>query len=119
MKTILYADDSVSLRGLVDAALINAGYKVILAEDGEEALLKLSPEVDLVVTDYNMPKKDGIEVIRGVRKDPLHKVTPILLLTTEFEEEMKIEAKGAGATGWVVKPFQEEKLIATIRKLLR
>ena len=119
MKTVLYADDSKSLRELVQHTLTEAGYKVILAEDGVEALSKLTEEVDLVLTDFNMPNKNGIEVIEGVRKDPKHKVTPILLLTTESEQEMKIKAKDAGASGWVVKPFQAEKLIATIKKIIR
>lgn len=119
MKTILYADDSVSLRSLVNDVLTNAGYNVIISEDGADALAKLTPEVDLVLTDLNMPNKDGIDVIKGVRAEAAHKVTPILLLTTESEKDKKMEAKAAGATGWVVKPFQAEKLLSTIKKVLR
>ena len=119
MKTILYADDSVSLRSLVNDVLTNAGYNVIVSEDGADALSKLTSEVDLVLTDLNMPNKDGIDVIKGVREQPEHKVTPILLLTTESEKDKKMEAKAAGATGWVVKPFQAEKLLSTIKKVLR
>ena len=119
MKTILYADDSISLRSLVHDVLTNVGYDVIVAEDGDDALEKLSVEVDLVLTDLNMPKKDAIEVIKEIRNKPEHRVTPILLLTTESEQVKKMEAKEAGATGWIVKPFRPEKLISTIKKVLR
>ena len=90
MKTILYADDSQSLRNLVDSILTEAGFNVIVTEDGQEALDKLTAEVDLVLTDLNMPNKDGIEVIKGVRQAADHKVTPVLLLTTESEKGKKM-----------------------------
>ncbi|MCP4522002.1 MAG: response regulator [Cytophagales bacterium] len=119
-KTILIADDSESIREVVKATLENAGYGVIVAVDGADALEKLDgTKIDLVITDLNMPNKDGIQLIRDARGLDDYKFTPILLLTTESQAEKKQEAKTAGATGWIVKPFVQDKLLAVIKKVLR
>ena len=119
-KTILIVDDSESIREVVTATLENVGYKVIAAIDGVDAMTHINGyHLDLVITDLNMPNKDGIELIRDIRAVEAYKFTPILLLTTESQAEKKKEAKEAGATGWIVKPFVQEKLLATIKKVLR
>ena len=119
-KKILIVDDSESIREVVSATLENVGYQVISAFDGVDALNYADGQpLDLVITDLNMPNKDGIELIRDIRKQDEYKFTPILLLTTESQAEKKKEAKLAGATGWIVKPFVQEKLLATIKKVLR
>lgn len=118
-KTIMTVDDSNSLRQMVKFTLQQAGYRVIEAVDGFEALSKIkhSP-VDLFFTDLNMPKMDGIELIKQLRAHPSHKFTPIIMLTTESQEVKKQAGKAAGATGWIVKPFQPEQLIAVTRRVL-
>ncbi len=119
-KTILIVDDSESIREVVKATLENASYDVIVAVDGADALEKLDgTKIDLIITDLNMPNKDGIELIRDARALDTYKFTPILLLTTESQVEKKQEAKAAGATGWIVKPFVQDKLLAVIKKVLR
>lgn len=119
-KTILIVDDSESIREVVKATLENANYNVIVAVDGLDALGKLDgKQIDLIITDLNMPNKDGIELIRDARALDAYKFTPILLLTTESQAEKKQEAKAAGATGWIVKPFVQDKLLAVIQKVLR
>jgi len=119
-KTIATIDDSRSIRQLVSYTLTGAGYQVIEAGNGKEGLdaLKLK-KADLVITDLNMPIMDGIQLIRELRSLPLYKFTPILMLTTESQEGKKDEGKKAGATGWIVKPFTPEQLIAVISKVLR
>jgi len=113
-------DDSVSFRQMVGFTLRQAGHKVVEAVDGVDALTKLQSQVaDLIVTDLNMPNMDGIELIRHVRKLPAFKFVPIILLTTESQGMKKLEARNAGATGWIVKPFTPEQLIAVIGKVLR
>ncbi len=113
-KTILIVDDSESIREVVTATLENVGYKVIAAVDGVDALQYANgTHLDLVITDLNMPNKDGIELIKDVRAQETYKFTPILLLTTESQADKKKEAKEAGATGWIVKPFVQEKLLRT------
>lgn len=120
MTSILAVDDSVSMRQLVSATLADAGFEVIQAVDGEDALTKAkTATVDLVLTDVNMPKMDGIELIRQLRAQPSYKFTPMLMLTTESAGDKKAEGKAAGATGWIVKPFDPEQLIATIKKVIR
>ena len=120
MKTILIADDSDSVRELVSFTLENAGYKVVAGIDGQDALKHLNgSSIDLVVTDLHMPNMDGIGLIKNIRSRDEYKFVPILFLTTESQIEKKEEAKAAGATGWIVKPFLPEKLLATISKVIR
>jgi two-component system, chemotaxis family, chemotaxis protein CheY len=118
-KTILSVDDSASIRQMVKLTLSGAGYNVIQAGDGAEGLAKAKgTAVDLVVTDLNMPVMNGLGLIRELRKLPAYKGVPILFLTTESDAAMKQEAKTAGATGWITKPFQQEQLVAVVRKVL-
>lgn len=120
MASILAVDDSASMRQMVSFALKNAGHDVVEATDGEDALKTAkSNKVALVITDVNMPKMDGITLIRELRALPDYKFTPILMLTTESTPEKKQEGKEAGATGWLVKPFNPEQLLTTIGKVLR
>lgn len=118
-KTIMTVDDSASVRQMVGFTLKKAGFSVIEASDGKDALGKLKGEVNLIVTDLNMPNMDGIELIRNVRKNPSYKFVPIVMLTTESQASKKQEGKQAGATGWIVKPFKPEQLLAVVNKLLR
>jgi two-component system, chemotaxis family, chemotaxis protein CheY len=119
-KTILIADDSESIRELVELTLQSAGYHVLKGIDGEDALTHLNGQViDLVITDLNMPKLDGISLIREIRKRSEYATLPVLLLTTESQAAKKEEAKAAGATGWIVKPFVQEKLLAVVQKVIR
>lgn len=119
-KTILIADDSESIRVLVSATLEGAGYDVIVTSDGEQAVSELDGKtIDLVITDLNMPKIDGIGVVIGVRAEEQYKYIPILLLTTESQAAKKKEAKQAGATGWIVKPFMESMLLDVVKKVMR
>jgi two-component system, chemotaxis family, chemotaxis protein CheY len=117
-KTILSVDDSSSVRQLVRFTLSEAGYQVIEACDGQDALTKLAAPVHLILTDLNMPRLDGIGLIRKVRAMASHKGVPILMLTTESQESRKQEGKAAGATGWIVKPFSPQQLVAVIHKVL-
>jgi two-component system, chemotaxis family, chemotaxis protein CheY len=117
-KRILTIDDSKTMRDMLMLTLAEAGFDVLQAVDGQDGLDVLGKEqVDVVITDINMPKMDGYEVIRQLRSNPSHKTTPILVLTTESETEKKNLAREAGATGWMVKPFDPERLIATVRKV--
>lgn len=118
-KTILTVDDSSSVRQMVGFTLREAGYDVIEAVDGKDALNKMNGKsINLVITDLNMPNMDGIELIKNIRKSPAFKFIPILMLTTESQENKKMEGKQAGATGWIVKPFKQEQLLAVIKKVL-
>lgn len=119
MPTILAVDDSASMRQMVTFTLKGAGFDVIDAVDGVDALGKAKTgSVDLVLTDVNMPRMDGISLIKELRALPSYKFTPILMLTTESGSEKKGEGKSAGATGWIVKPFNPDQLLATIKKVL-
>lgn len=119
MANILAADDSASMRQMVAFTLGNAGHTVFSAIDGNEALLAAREQrFDLVLTDVNMPLMDGITLTRELRALPAYRFTPILMLTTESGPERKQEGKAAGATGWIVKPFNPEQLIAVIKKVL-
>lgn len=119
MATILAVDDSASMRQMVAFTLKGAGYNVVEAVDGKDALNKAqSSKADLVLTDVNMPNMDGISLIKQLRALPTYKFTPILLLTTESGADKKQEGKAAGATGWLVKPFNPDQLLATIKKVL-
>ena len=118
-KTILSVDDSASIRQLVVFTLEKEGYTVVSAVDGRDALVKTkSAKVDMVITDLNMPNVDGIELIQALRADPAFKFTPIVMLTTESAMNKKDAGKQAGATGWIVKPFKPEQLIAVVKRLL-
>jgi two-component system chemotaxis response regulator CheY len=117
-KMILTVDDSVSMRQLVSFALSAAGYNVMEAGNGAEAVAKLSASIDMVITDLNMPKMDGIELITHIRTKSAHKHIPIIMLTTESQPARKEAAKAAGATGWMVKPFRPEQLLAAVSRVL-
>jgi len=115
---ILTIDDSKTMRDMLMLTLAEAGFDVLQAVDGQDGLEVLVKErVDVVITDINMPRMDGYEVIRQLRRKPEHKSTPILVLTTESETEKKNLAREAGATGWLVKPFDPDRLVATVRKV--
>lgn len=118
-KVIMTADDSASIRQMVSFTLKDAGYEVVEAVDGQEALDKLLAQpIHMLVTDLNMPKMDGIELIRKVRGESRYRFMPIIMLTTESQAAKKQEGKAAGATGWIVKPFKPEQLLAVVRKVL-
>ncbi len=120
MPRILTVDDSVAMRQMVEVTLTSAGYDVKQAENGREALdLAGSQVFDLVITDVNMPQMDGLTLVRTLRSLPNYKHTPLLVLTTEHTAERKIEGREAGATGWLVKPFNPERLLATVAKVLK
>lgn len=119
MKKVLIVDDSISMRQMVGFTLKQGGFDVVEAEHGQDALDKLQgAAVDLIITDLNMPVMDGITLIQNVRKQPALKTKPILMLTTEGLASKKEQGKAAGATGWIVKPFDPEKLLQTIAKVL-
>lgn len=119
-KTVLVVDDSASIRQLVSFTLKDAGYKVVAAMHGKEAMsLANAQKVDLVVTDLNMPEMDGLELIRSLRALPAYKFTPIIMLTTESQEAKKQEGRAAGASGWIVKPFMPDQLVAVVKKFIR
>ena len=116
--TVLTVDDSRTMRDMLKLALSEAGYNVIQAEDGIhglEVLLGSSP--DVIITDINMPRMDGFGFIEGVRRDDTYRAVPILVLTTESDAETKSRARAAGATGWIVKPFDRAKLVDAIRRV--
>jgi two-component system chemotaxis response regulator CheY len=120
MHSILAVDDSASMRQMVAFTLKGAGYNVIEAADGQEALDKARGEtVDLVLTDQNMPRMDGITLVQNLRGMATYAATPILILTTESSDEMKAKGKAAGATGWLVKPFDPGKLLDVVRRVIR
>ncbi len=116
--TILAVDDSASMRAVVRFTLESAGYQAIEASDGEEAIARLSQDVRLVLTDLNMPRMDGIELVRRIRANPELRGLPIVMLTTESQEMRKQAGRAAGATAWIVKPFKPEQLLAVVRKVL-
>jgi two-component system chemotaxis response regulator CheY len=118
-KAILCADDSASIRQMVSFTLQSAGYQPVTANDGSDALAKLDAErFAMVITDLNMPGLDGLSLIRKIRANPRHAGVPIVMLTTESEEGKKLEGKAAGATGWIVKPFDQARLLAVVKKLV-
>jgi two-component system chemotaxis response regulator CheY len=117
-KKILTVDDSKTMREMVSFTLKSAGYDVLEAVDGQAALAALGgAPVDAIITDLNMPNMNGFELIRSLRSNPAYKFTPILMLTTESEGSKKEEGKAAGATGWIVKPFNPEKLVEVVQKV--
>ncbi|KQV91267.1 two-component system response regulator [Massilia sp. Root351] len=118
-KTIMVIDDSASLRQVVGIALKSAGYDVIEARDGLDALSKLTGQkVNLVVCDVNMPNMDGITFVKEIKQLPNYKFTPVIMLTTESQEAKKREGQAAGAKAWVVKPFKPEVLLGAVQKLV-
>jgi two-component system chemotaxis response regulator CheY len=120
MKRILAVDDSASIRQMVGFTLSKAGYEVEEAVDGKDGLVKAGQQnFDMIITDLNMPNMDGIQMITAVRKLPGCGFKPILMLTTESQAEKKDAGRKAGATGWIVKPFNAEQLVSVIQKLLK
>jgi two-component system chemotaxis response regulator CheY len=118
-KKIMTVDDSASVRQMVSFTLKGAGYEVSEAQDGRDALNKLNGAgVQMVITDLNMPNMNGLELIKALRAKPECKFMPIVFLTTESQTEKKSEAKAAGATGWIVKPFKPDQLLAVVKKVL-
>ena len=119
VKTILIADDSRSIRGMLASALRAAGYDVVEAEDGSMGLTcAQGKKLNLIITDLNMPNVDGLEFLRRVRSLPEHQKTPILLFTTESQQHLKEQAKAAGATGWIVKPMAPERLLQVVSQVV-
>ena len=117
-KTILMVDDSKTMRDMVNTTLQQSGFAVLDAEDGKQALDVLAGNnIDLIITDINMPNMDGISLIKQIRSQDKHKFTPIIVLTTEGGDDAKKKGKEAGATGWVVKPFNPEKMLQIVNKL--
>lgn len=114
---MLIVDDSVSMRQMETIILKQAGYEVVEASDGREALEQLTADVSVVVTDFNMPNMNGVEFIRAVREGSVNKSVPILMLTTESEDDKKQQGKEAGATAWLTKPFEQDQLLKAIRKI--
>lgn len=119
MKKILAADDSRSILQMVSFTLKGAGYEVVEAADGQVALNQAQGQsFDLVITDLNMPNMDGITLIQNLRGLPAYRFTPMLMLTTEAGDDFKAKGKAAGATGWLVKPFDPAKLLGVVKKLI-
>lgn len=118
-KTVLNVDDSTSIRQMVVFTLKGAGYEVIEAADGQEGLdIARAKTVDLVLTDLNMPRMNGLALVRALRAMPSYREVPILILTTESGDEMKMQGKASGATGWMIKPFDPQKLLEVVRKVI-
>lgn len=118
-KTILVVDDSASLRQVVSIALKGAGYDVLEACDGRDALGKLSGQkIHLVISDVNMPNMGGIAFVQELKRQDAYRFTPVIMLTTEASESKKLEGKAAGAKAWVVKPFQPEQMLSAVGKLI-
>ena len=117
-RTAMIVDDSTTMRNMVSIALKEASFEVCAASDGDDALNLLSDErdLDVIITDINMPNMNGIELIKALRAKTKYKFTPILVLTTEGGEDMKMKGKQAGATGWIVKPFNPDTLLAAVNK---
>lgn len=119
-RRILTVDDSAAMRHMVSLTLTAAGYEVLQAANGREALrIAAEHPVDLVITDVNMPQMDGIALVRELRHLSHYRHRPLLFLTTENTPECKLEARNAGATGWMIKPFNSERLVATIARVLK
>ena len=118
-KTILIVDDSASLRQVVNIALTSAGYEVIEAGDGVDALSKLDGrKIHLIISDVNMPNMDGITLVKEIKQKADYKFTPIIMLTTESQEDKKAQGQAAGARAWVVKPFQPAQMLNAVSKLI-
>ena len=119
MANILTADDTATMRQMISFTLSSAGHQVMQASDGSEALaLARTRKFDLIIADINMPNMDGISLVKSLRELPDYKFTPILMLTTESQAEKRQEGRSAGATGWIVKPFNPEQLLTVVKKVL-
>ncbi len=119
VKCILVVDDSETVRQVLQLTLGNAGFDVVEAEDGLEALDKLArTSVDMIITDLNMPNMDGLDLIKKIREDGAYRFTPIVMLTTESAEKKKLAGREAGASGWIVKPFKPEQLLKVVKMVL-
>lgn len=114
---VLVVDDSVSMRQMISIILKSAGHEVIEATEGHDALTKLTADIDLVLTDYNMPNMNGVELVRRIRSEGVRRSVPIVIVTTESEDEKKQAGRRAGATGWIVKPFDRSRLLAVVDKV--
>jgi two-component system chemotaxis response regulator CheY len=118
-KTILIVDDAASMRGLVSMTLRGAGYEVIEASDGLDALSKIAGQrVNMVVTDFNMPNMNGIDLIKSLKADSQTKFIPIVMLTTESEDGKKKQGQEAGAKAWIVKPFKPDTMLMVVKKII-
>jgi two-component system chemotaxis response regulator CheY len=118
-KTIMTVDDSSSIRQMVSFTLREEDYNVIEACDGKDALIKMNgANLDLIITDLNMPNMNGIDLIKNIRSGTQSRFIPILMLTTESQHGKKMEGKAAGATGWLIKPFVQEQLIQVVKKVI-
>jgi two-component system chemotaxis response regulator CheY len=118
-KAVLAVDDSASIRQMVAFTLKNAGYDVVEAADGMDGLTKAKTRgFDLILTDQNMPRMDGLTLVKSLRAIAQYRTTPILILTTESSDAMKAQGKAAGATGWLVKPFDPQKLLDVVKKVI-
>ncbi|NLS11929.1 response regulator [Vibrio sp. SM6] len=119
MTRILAVDDSIAIRTLVKDTLVDAGYRVETAIDGTDALAKSrQSKFDVVISDVNMPKMGGFELVKAMRQMPQYKFIPILMLTTESSSDKKAQGKQAGATGWLVKPFDPNTLLKTVQRVI-
>lgn len=119
MKRILIVDDSASVRQVQAFVLSQAGYQVVEAVDGQDALAHLAADrFHLVLTDLHMPRLDGVGLIQAIRADVAHRLTPVVMITTESQETKKREGRSAGATGWIVKPFTPDQLLAVVRRVI-
>lgn len=119
-KRIMAVDDSATVRQVIGFTLRAAGFEVIEAVDGQDALQKLTAhKIHLLITDLNMPNLNGLGLIKEVRRDPAKRFLPIIMLTTESDEQKKREGKSAGASGWIIKPFKPEQLLGVVRMLLK
>jgi two-component system, chemotaxis family, chemotaxis protein CheY len=114
---VLVVDDSVSMRQMISIILKSAGHEVIEATEGHDALTELTADIDLVLTDYNMPNMNGVELVRRIRSEGVRRSVPIVIVTTESEDEKKQAGRRAGATGWIVKPFDRSRLLAVVDKV--
>ncbi|MET3105261.1 two-component system chemotaxis response regulator CheY [Oxalobacteraceae bacterium GrIS 2.11] len=121
-KTILVVDDSASLRRVVNIALTGAGYEIIEAGDGEDGLKKLAElggkKVHLIISDVNMPRMDGIEFVSQLKQQNTFRFTPVIMLTTEGDDEIKMAGKAAGAKAWIIKPFNPQQMLNAVSKLI-
>jgi len=119
-KTILFVEDSASVRQVMNSTLTREGYDVILASDGRDALSKLDgSKIHLIISDVNMPNMDGLSFVKQAKQLPAYKFTPIIMLTTETQEDKMNEGKAAGVKAWIVKPFQPAQLLAAVSQLIQ
>ncbi len=119
-KTILFVEDSASVRQVMNSTLTREGYEVILASDGQDALSKLDgTKIHLIISDVNMPNMDGLSFVKKAKQLPSYKFTPIIMLTTETQQEKMNEGRAAGVKAWIVKPFQPAQLLAAVSQLIQ